>query len=172
MKLYCATTNPGKLREFHTAVEHFAPGVFDLKTVPGMRDIAPCEETGLTFEENAAEKALYYSRHAPGVVANNELLLERLRGVADRTSRFVCVVALAGQGQVLGTFRGTVEGRIIDEARGPNGFGYDPLFYYPDFACTFGEATHAMKLTVSHRSRAVEQMVRFLIERRLARRKG
>jgi XTP/dITP diphosphohydrolase len=184
VKLYCATTNPGKLREFRLAVE--------VEPLPGLHGIAPCEETGATFEENAVEKALYYSQHAagllfvddsglevralggaPGVLsarfagaqasdeANNRLLVERLRGVEDRAARFVCVVALAEKGALIRTFRGVVEGRILDAPRGAQGFGYDPLFFYEPFGCTFGEASAERKLSVSHRARALRQMVEF-----------
>jgi XTP/dITP diphosphohydrolase len=156
LRLYCATTNSGKLREFRMALAD------SVEPLPGLNSIMACEETGATFEENAIQKALYYSQHcegylfvddsglevdalggAPGVYsarfagaeatdeANNALLLERMRGVADRTARFVCVVALAESGGLIQTFRGEVEGRLLDEPRGDNGFGYDPLFFYP-----------------------------------------
>src|SRR6202040_489353 len=137
-----ATTNPGKLPEFKKA---FA-GSIDLETLPGLRSIPPCEETGATFEENAIQKALYYSKYcdeylfvddsglevdalggAPGVysarfagpdatdVANNRLLLDRMRGIQNRTARFVCVVALGRKGQLIQTFRGEVEGRLMEQ---------------------------------------------------------
>ena len=59
-------------------------------------------------------------------------------------------------------FRGSVEGRVIDEPRGRNGFGYDPLFYYQPFGCTFGEADSAAKMRVSHRAQALDAMFTFL----------
>ena len=99
---------------------------------------------------------------------NNRLMLERMRGVAQRTARYVCTIALVRQGQVLGTFRGTVEGEILDEERGSNGFGYDPMFYCPAFHCTFGEATTEQKLEVSHRGEATRKMLRFLKDRATA----
>jgi XTP/dITP diphosphohydrolase len=185
--VYCATTNPGKLREFRMA----APD-FDVR--PIVAD--PPEETGATFEDNAILKALHYSiparkggvllfaddsglevdalGGAPGVhsarfagpgatdEANNALLLDRLRGVQNRTARFVCVIALARDGELIRTFRGSVEGRIIDTPRGPNGFGYDPLFYCPPFGCTFGEAKLDDKMRVSHRGQALDAMFTFL----------
>ena len=188
MKLYCATGNPGKLREFQ-----MISGDVELALVPGMRDLPPCPETGATFEENAIQKALWYGAYvdgllfaddsglevdalggAPGVrsaryagegagdAANNRLLLEKLRGIGDRTARFVCVIALVRGGELLSTFRGTVEGRIIDEARGPHGFGYDPLFYYPPFGRTFGEAGEEAKFPVSHRGQALRAMLQAL----------
>lgn len=191
--LHCATTNPGKLREFRLAAETYAPGLADVVSLPGLAGIPPVEETGDTFEQNAIQKALYYCAHAPGLLfaddsglevdalggapgvlsarfagpdatdaANNALLLERLGSGANRTARFVCVIALAGQGRILRTFRGAVEGRIVHEPAGPNGFGYDPLFYYVPFGCTFGEVSADRKLGVSHRGAALKAMFEWL----------
>jgi XTP/dITP diphosphohydrolase len=189
LKLYCATTNPGKLREFQMALENS----FQVESLPSLASIPSCEETGTTFEENAIQKALYYSKHtdeylfvddsglevdalggAPGVYSarfagahatdamNNELLLRRMRGVGDRTTRFVCVVALAESGRLVRTFRGQVEGRLLESPRGANGFGYDPLFFYEPFGCTFGEAPLNRKMEVSHRSQALQAMREYL----------
>ena len=69
---------------------------------------------------------------------------------------------LVRDGKLVKTFRGVVEGRVIDEPRGPGGFGYDPLFYCPDFGCTFGEATIEQKMQVSHRARALDAMFTYL----------
>ena len=185
MILYCGTTNPGKLREFQRA---FPPSIM-VEAVPGLPSITPPEETGATFEENAALKAVYYSKFcdcycfaddsglavdaldgAPGVysarfagpdatdVANNALLLEKMRGVSNRTARFVCVVALAEQGRLIQTFSGSVEGRLLDAPRGEGGFGYDPLFFYPPFGLTFGEVPLDRKMQVSHRAQALEAL--------------
>ena len=96
--------------------------------------------------------------------ANNALLLERLRGVENRTARFVCVIALVNDGQLVKTFRGAVEGRILDGPRGTGGFGYDPLFFYEPFGCTFGEASIEQKMTVSHRAQALGAMFAYLRE--------
>ncbi|MBL0160308.1 MAG: RdgB/HAM1 family non-canonical purine NTP pyrophosphatase [Bryobacterales bacterium] len=184
MILRCATSNAGKLREFRT--NH--PEV-DIQPLDGLKAIPPCEEDGATFEANAIKKALYYSQFtadpifaddsglevdalggAPGVYSaryspegddleNNRLLISNLRGVENRTARFVCVIALARQGQLIGTYKGQVEGRIVDEPRGPNGFGYDPHFFHEPFGCTFGEATAAHKMAISHRAQALDAMV-------------
>jgi XTP/dITP diphosphohydrolase len=186
MIVYCATSNPGKLREFQLA----APD-FELRALPN--SVPPPEENGDTFESNAIAKATAYGEQvngylfaddsglevdalggAPGVhsaryagehatdATNNALLLERLRGVENRNARFVCVIALVLDARLVKTFRGTVEGRIIDEARGSGGFGYDPLFYCPDFGCTFGEAAIDQKMRVSHRGRALAAMFTYL----------
>lgn len=68
MTLYCATTNPGKLREFRLAAERWTGHAVTVETVPGLKEIEPPDETGVTFAENAALKAVYYSRFAPGPV--------------------------------------------------------------------------------------------------------
>ena len=189
MKLYCATTNPGKLREFQMALADSWP----VESLPGLASLPPAEETGVTFEENAIQKALYYSKHcdkylfvddsglevraldgAPGVysarfagphatdAANNQLLLDRMRGLTDRRARFVCVVALAESGRLVRTFRGEVEGRLTDAPQGTNGFGYDPLFFYEPFGCTFGQAPLERKMKVSHRFQALREMREYL----------
>jgi len=184
--VYCATSNPGKLREFQLA----APD-FDVQQLP--RPVPPPEETGSTFEDNAALKAQYYGGFidgylfaddsglevdalggAPGVHSaryagaeatdtdNNALLLARLAGLTDRGARFVCVIALVKDGKLVRTFRGAVEGRILDAPRGSGGFGYDPLFYYEAFGRTFGEAPIGDKMLVSHRAQALEAMFTFI----------
>jgi XTP/dITP diphosphohydrolase len=194
--LYCATTNPGKLREFRLAAERLGHARFEIAPLPGLGEIQPAEETGRTFEENAVQKALHYGAHAPGLLfaddsglevvalanapgvesarfagpgatdeANNRLLLEKLRGVNARAGRFVCVIALAEKGRLLRTFRGEVDGRILDAPRGPGGFGYDPLFYYPPFGHSFGEISAERKLLVSHRGRALAEMMEWLVAR-------
>jgi XTP/dITP diphosphohydrolase len=189
-RLWCATGNPGKLREFRLAAGH-APVEIDL--VPGFRDLPPAVEDGDTFEENAVKKALHYARGAEGLVfaddsglqvdslggapgvlsarysgehatdeSNNALLLDRLRGVGNRAARFVCAIALVENGRVRGVYHGAVEGRILDGPRGAEGFGYDPLFYYEPFGCTFGEASDERKFSVSHRGQALRAMLRDL----------
>ena len=184
MILRCATSNPGKLREFRT--NH--PEV-DIQPLDDLKSIPPCEEDGETFEANAVKKALYYSQFtedtifaddsglevdalvgAPWVfsaryspegddLANNRLLIANLQGVENRTARFVCVIALARLGRLIGTYHGAIEGRIVDEPRGENGFGYDPHFFHEPFGCTFGEAAPARKMRISHRAQALDALV-------------
>jgi XTP/dITP diphosphohydrolase len=113
---------------------------------------------------------------APGVIsaryaglgatdeANNALLLRNLGSATQRTARFVCVIALARAGEVLQTFRGTVEGEILETPRGVNGFGYDPLFYYPPLGCSFAELAPEEKFAVSHRGNALRALLKFLTQ--------
>lgn len=191
MKLYCATGNAGKLREFQLAATVLGIAI---EPLPDLKSIPAPEENGATFEANARLKAEYYSRFAPGLLfaddsglevdalggapgvysaryagvgatdaGNNRLLLDRLADKESRTARFVCVIALAEGGVARETFRGTVEGEILREARGAAGFGYDPLFDYPPFACSFGEVDGERKFDVSHRGKALRAMLRYLV---------
>ncbi len=77
-------------------------------------------------------------------------------------ARFVCALALVGNGRVLFETRGTVEGEIAPVPRGSGGFGYDPIFFYPPFRCTLAEATAEQKSTVSHRGEAFRNLRRYL----------
>jgi len=123
------------------------------------------DDSGLEVEALGGAPGVHSARFA-GPDANDErnnaLLLERLRGVENRAARFVCSIALVLHGRVEKTFHGTVEGRILDAPRGSNGFGYDPLFFFEPFGCTFGEATDAQKMQVSHRVQALQAMFEFL----------
>ena len=189
-RIYCATTNPGKLAEFQLGGLRAG---FDVHALPGLRGIEAPEETGTTFAANAALKARYYSRFAPEPVFaddsglavdalggapgvwsaryagegaadadNNRLVLERMHGQSNRAARFVCVIAVARAGELLAEFEGVVEGELLAELRGAGGFGYDPLFYYPPFGCTLAEASAEQKLTVSHRGQALAQLFTYL----------
>ena len=100
-----------------------------------------------------------YCGHHGDDEANNRLLLEKLRGAQNRTARFVCAIALVEDGRLRGVYRGAVEGAILHEPRGSGGFGYDPLFYYPPFDCSFGEAGAREKFSVSHRGQALRAML-------------
>jgi XTP/dITP diphosphohydrolase len=93
--------------------------------------------------------------------ANNARVLREMKGVpsAERTGRFVCVLAAARDGKTLATFRGTVEGIILDAPRGTNGFGYDPLFYFPEIKKTFAELSAEEKANYSHRGKAFRQLL-------------
>jgi len=92
---------------------------------------------------------------------NNAKLLRELHGVPPeaRNGRFVCVLAAALNGQTLGTFRGAAEGIILDEPRGTNGFGYDPLFYFPQIQKTFAQLTAEEKARYSHRGAAFRKFL-------------
>jgi XTP/dITP diphosphohydrolase len=96
--------------------------------------------------------------------ANNARVLRKLQGVPpdQRTARFVCVLAAARDGKTLATFRGTAEGIILDAPRGANGFGYDPLFYFPQIKKTFAELTAEEKSRCSHRGAAFRHLLEWI----------
>ncbi len=170
-----------------------SPAGADVEVLPGMSGIPAPSEDGETFEQNAADKAIYYSGHTsgflfaddsglevdalggePGVysaryagegatdLGNNAKLLRRLESISDRRARFVCVIALAQEGKLIHTFRGTLEGEILYEPRGNGGFGYDPLFFYPPVGKTLAEIPADDKFAVSHRGQALRAMLAWL----------
>lgn len=93
---------------------------------------------------------------AEGSVAN-QLVLERMKNVPDirRTAAYHCVVVLAKNGNMIATSYGKVEGLITYSEHGKQGFGYDPIFFYPAFGCTFAEVSSEQKHAVSHRGKAL-----------------
>ena len=93
---------------------------------------------------------------------NNARLLGEMIGKPDRRARFRCTMVLASGGQELAHFSGTVEGRIIDEPRGAKGFGYDPLFVPDGHQETFAELGETVKNSLSHRARALAQVIDWL----------
>jgi len=120
------------------------------------------DDSGLEVDALGGEpgvRSARYCGHHGDDEANNRLLLEKLRGAQNRTARFVCAVALVEDGRLRGVYRGAVEGAILHEPRGSGGFGYDPLFYYPPFDCSFGEAGAREKFSVSHRGQALRAML-------------
>ena len=192
MTLYCATTNAGKLREFRLAAQGFGidlaelPGLSQIPPCEETGHIfmenailkatyygrhAPgllfADDSGLEVDALGGAPGVISARYAgPGATdaQNNALLLGNMRGREDRRARFVCVIALANRGELIRTFRRVVEGEILHEARGTQGFGYDPLFYYPPYQKSFGEVSGEEKMTVSHRGRALTAMFRYLTD--------
>lgn len=204
-KIFIATSNPGKLRDFAGAASR--RGV-EIAGIPDFSSLPAVVEDGVTFEDNARKKAEAYSRHVPGEIvvaddsglevdalngapgvhsaryaapdlhnkqpeeadantddeANNARVLRQLKDVPPtrRTGRFVCVLAAARDGKTLATFRGTAEGIILDAPRGGNGFGYDPLFYFPRIKKTFAELSAEEKSKYSHRGAAFRELLKWI----------
>ena len=180
-QLLLATHNQGKLHELTQLLAGAPLQVVSLRELGIARDVAETGETFLAnatlkaVEYSRLTDAFTLAddsglevtslRGAPGVRSaryggtgldddkRNALLIKELQTIPweDRTARFVCVLALAQSGALVKTFDGTVEGLIAFEPRGHNGFGYDPVFYYPPRARTFGELPRSDKDKVSHR---------------------
>ena len=102
--------------------------------------------------------------------ANNAKLLRELAAVSDdrRTARFVCVISVAKDGREVAHFRGTAEGIVLREVRGTEGFGYDPLFYFPELKKSFGELSGEEKAKVSHRGEAFKMFLGWCDKRALS----
>jgi XTP/dITP diphosphohydrolase len=122
-----------------------APGVHSARyAAPDLQNKEPHEADANTDDE-----------------ANNVRVLRELKDVPPekRTGRFVCVLAAARDGETLATFRGTAGGIILDAPRGTNGFGYDPLFYFPAIGKTFAELSPEEKSKYSHRGAAFREFL-------------
>jgi XTP/dITP diphosphohydrolase len=129
--------------------------------------VAAADDSGLSVAALGGGPGLYSSRFAgEGATddARNQLLLQRLKGVPPdgRAAHFTSAVAVARGNTILFQVQETVDGRIAEEPRGTNGFGYDPLFFYPPLGKTFGELSGADKDRVSHRGKAFLRLREFL----------
>ena len=189
MKLFLASSNPGKLREYR---ELAGDAAIDLKLLPNFRDIPAYQETAPTFSENSAGKALYYSKFcdgpvladdsglvvpalggAPGVLSARyagpdasdadrvRKLLREMDGKKgdERRARFVCVTAIAQSGHALAVVSDSAEGLIADQPSGEGGFGYDPVFYFKELSRTYAEISSAEKRAYSHRGKAFRRIL-------------
>lgn len=125
--------------------------------------IVLADDSGLEIDYLNKEPGIYSARYA-GVDTSydikNQMLLDRLAGVPDekRTARFVCAVAAAFPDGSTEVVRGTIEGIIGHEIAGENGFGYDPIFYLPEYGCTTAELSPEKKNELSHRGNALRAM--------------
>jgi XTP/dITP diphosphohydrolase len=191
-KLYLASGNVGKLREFQALAAGY---VLDMELLPAYTALPEFAEGAPTFAENAAGKALYYSKHCGGMVfaddsglvvpalggapgvrsaryagagASSEQkiakLLRELRGKEgeERVAYFVCVITAALHGRVNAVVSGKVDGEILEEPRGSGGFGYDPVFYFPALGKTFAQLSAEEKSVKSHRGKAFRRLMEVL----------
>jgi len=133
----------------------FAPG-----------EIVLADDSGLEVDALGGAPGVHSARYAAMSPegnaddrANNVRLLRELSRYADRTARFVCVIAAARDGHTLSTFRGEARGRILDAPRGAGGFGYDPLFFFPALGKTFAQLSPEEKAGVSHRGAAFRRFL-------------
>ena len=134
-------------------------------------EIVLADDSGLEIDYLNKEPGIYSARYMGEDTSyriKNQNLIGRLEGVPDegRTARFVCVIAAAfPDGEVL-TARGTIEGRIGYEEMGENGFGYDPIFYVPEYGCSTAQLSPEVKNQISHRGKALREMKRKLQARK------
>ena len=133
-------------------------------------EVVLADDSGLEIDYLNKEPGIYSARYMGEDTSyriKNANLIERLQGVPDdkRTARFVCAIAAAFPDGSVETTEGTIEGRIGYEEKGENGFGYDPIFYVPEFGCTTAELTGEQKNQISHRGKALEAMKEILKKR-------
>ncbi len=184
-QLVVATGNPGKLREMQA---YLVDSGWELTLKPEELDI---EETGETFAANACLKAsqvalatgswaiaddsglavdaldgapgVYSARYANSDSQRIARLIKELSNQKNRQAQFVCAVALARpDGAIALESEGICRGEILDAPRGDGGFGYDPIFYVPEYKLSFAEMTPDMKRSISHRGKAFTDLIKKL----------
>jgi XTP/dITP diphosphohydrolase len=140
--------------------------------VPGALVLA--DDSGLEIDALGGAPGVHSARYAADEPhkaecntddeANNARVLRQLKGVPEqkRSARFICVLAVARDGQTLHSFRGTAEGIILDAPRGNNGFGYDPLFFFPAIQKTFAQLEPEEKSRYSHRGAAFRRFLQWM----------
>ena len=184
-RIVLATSNPGKVAEIRAALADVGVEVLGLEALSDRSPVdetgttfeenarikAEAYSRRTTLPVLADDSGIEVDAlgGAPGVLSaryggeglddpgRNRLLLDNLRGVprAERTARFVCVLALAVGGRTIATYAGVVEGRIAEGPEGSEGFGYDPIFFHEGIGRTFGTISREEKQRLSHRGQAV-----------------
>jgi XTP/dITP diphosphohydrolase len=180
--LLLATTNPGKLREIRDLLQGVPYEVRSLEgmaDIPAPDEtgatfeanarlkavyyaqatglLAVADDSGLEIDALDGRPGVLSARYPGATYPERFVNIWRemaASGRPERSARFVCAIALATPDAIRYETRGTVEGEILPEARGSEGFGYDPIFFSPELGKGLGEATMAEKRTVSHRGRA------------------
>ena len=191
-RLLLATTNPDKIKEIRgilaglpvelVGLNEVTPGDEPEETGSTFEENARlkaryyADASGLTAIAEDSGLAIDELGGAPGVESARfggsdttypqkfALIYDRLRqhNVTTSTARFVCVVAISSSSGILFEARGTIEGSIAPSPAGSNGFGYDPIFFYPPLGCTLAEVSREQKATVSHRGAAFAQVRTYL----------
>ena len=133
-------------------------------------DIVLADDSGLEIDFLNKEPGVYSARYLgedTSYTIKNQNLLDRLQGVPEdkRTARFVCAIAAVFPDGSCETVTAAMEGQIGDEARGENGFGYDPIFYLPEYGCSTAELSMEQKNEASHRGKALRAMKQILLEK-------
>ena len=183
MKIIFATGNKNKMIEIRQILQDLGMEILSMKEagididiaelpeVKAMDAIVLADDSGLEIDYLNKEPGIYSARYAGTDTSydiKNSLLLSRMKGVPDkqRTARFVCAVAAVFPNGDKEVVRGTMEGCIGYEIAGANGFGYDPIFFLPEYGCTSAELAPEKKNELSHRGEAL-RMMRQIMEKKL-----
>nr|WP_295972796.1 XTP/dITP diphosphatase [uncultured Bacillus sp.] len=194
LKVIIATKNTGKAREFVKMFAPYHMEVKTLLDFPEIADIDEtgttfeenailkaetvsrllgemviADDSGIMVDALDGRPGIFSARYAGEAKddeANNEKLLEELKSIKKeaRTARYYCALALASPDKGTITVNGTCEGVILFERKGSNGFGYDPLFYLPEFKKTMAELSPEEKNQISHRAKALSKLEDLLAE--------
>jgi len=130
-------------------------------------DIILADDSGLEVDYldkgPGVHTALFAGRDTPYMV-KNQVLIEKLKDAPEekRTARFVCVIAAIFPDGTIEITKGKIEGEINKEMAGDNGFGYDPIFYVPEYGCTTAQMSRSLKNQLSHRGKALEMMKKII----------
>lgn len=148
-----------------------ASAIAALAQVKEMDAVVMADDSGLEIDYLGKEPGVYSARYAGRETSydiKNHLLLSRMKGVPDeeRTARFVCAIAAVFPDGSREVVRGTMEGRVAYEPAGENGFGYDPIFYLPEYGCTSAQLSPEKKNEISHRGKGL-RMMRDVMEKKL-----
>ena len=191
MNLLVATTNPGKLGEIEAILEGSPVTLHTLAEFPGIQEpeetgetfeanarlkalyyaaatgmVTAADDSGLEIDALGGAPGVHSARwHGTDYDYKFKKIRELLamQGLVTSPARFVCCVALAKSGEVLHETRGTVEGRIAERTAGTNGFGYDPIFFYPPLGLTLAQLDRDQKSAVSHRGKAFTALRSYLL---------
>ncbi len=146
-----------------TASDFLGNALIKARSVAAFTDKAVlADDSGLAVDVLCGAPGVFSARYAGEHATddqNNELLLKKLAGKEDRNAKFIATVVLLYPNGTYVVGEGSVEGAILEEKKGKSGFGYDPLFYSYELKKTFGEATEEEKNGVSHRARALENLL-------------
>jgi XTP/dITP diphosphohydrolase len=193
-RLLVATTSRDKIREIQQVLSDIPYAIITLQSWPHVApppELAPtflqnardkaqyyaeatseltvAEDSGLEIDALEGAPGVESARFGGAAASYAQkfaLIYDALRakGAIESPARFVCAIALVRGRKVLFETEGKVEGRIVPEPRGTNGFGYDPIFFYPPYERTLAEVTAAQKGAVSHRGQAFRALRQFLLE--------
>ena len=147
-----------------------ASAIAELPEVRAMDAIVLADDSGLEIDYLNKEPGIYSARYMGEDTSydiKNQALLDRLGGVPDekRTARFVCAIAAAMPDGSCEVVRGTMEGIIGHKIAGENGFGYDPIFFLPEYGCTSAELSPEKKNELSHRGEGLKKIRKILEQR-------
>lgn len=190
MKFVIASKNKGKIKEFNALLADFDIKIESLLDYPELADVEEtgttfqenaclksetiaevlqavviADDSGLCVDALEGAPGIYSARFAgepSDSKKNNALLLEKLDGCKNRSAHFVCCLTVSHPLMPTLVVQGKVEGEILEQDQGTEGFGYDPLFYYPELEKTFAEMSSDEKNKVSHRAVALHNLMQKL----------